>query len=129
MELTAICFDVSLLVRSIIYPISLRLAFHVWLYPTLQDLTMRFMSAASNLLILLMTLPLMLGSIGIGFALANCLIWLIATARRALDSEAEGHPGTSFRKSKGALLKITLWIPPASIAVAMVAASLLKSFR
>jgi len=106
-------------------------AFHVYLYPShkLQDLGTRGLSSASNVLILLMILPLMLGSIGLGLLVANCLIWLIPRARRSLDSEAEGHPRTSFLESNGTLLKITLWILPAGLAVAMVAASLLKSFK
>jgi flagellar basal body-associated protein FliL len=106
-------------------------AFHVWLYPNhrLQDLGTRGMSSASNMLILLLILPLMLGSLGISFALVNRLMWLIPPARRAFDQEAEDYPETNFRESNRALSKITLWILPASIAVAMLAASLLKSFK
>jgi len=66
-------------------------------------------------------------AMALGFMLGNVLICLIPPARRVLDAEARGYPGTSFVESMRGLLKICLWALPIGFAVALTAAYLLTS--
>jgi hypothetical protein len=56
------------------------------------------------------------------FLMANCTVWLIPRARRALDCEAQDHAGASVRAAnlgllRGALVTIPLGLTIAAIGV------------
>lgn len=105
--------------------------FHVWLYPGHQfrNFWQEGISFSSFVPSFLMLFAPALGTIAFGFAIANCIAWLLAPARRVFDEEAAGYSGTSFRESTRALLRISLLTLPARLVVAMLAASLLRSLR
>ena len=69
------------------------------------------------------------GAVALGFMLGNILIWLIPPARRVLDAEARGYPGTSFVQSMRGLFKISCWTLPIGLAVSLAAAYSLNSLR
>ena len=69
------------------------------------------------------------GAMALGFMLGNLIVWLISPARRALDAEAEGYPGTSFPDAVRDLARICLWTLPAGLCVAFIVAFLLSSLR
>lgn len=64
-----------------------------------------------------------------GFMLGNVLLWLVAPARRRLDAEARGYPGTSSIESMRDLSKVWLWTLPIGLAVSSAAAHFLSSLR
>jgi hypothetical protein len=69
------------------------------------------------------------GAMVLGFMLGNLIVWLIPPARRTLDAEATGYPGTSFRDAMRDLTKVCLWTLPAGFCVAFLAAYSLSSLR
>src|SRR5262249_5313198 len=80
-------------------------AFHVVLYPEhrLHDFWGNDVSLLSFVPSVLMVFALLPGAVCLGLALANCLAWLVGPARRVFETEAIGHPGTSFRTATGTL--------------------------
>ncbi len=52
----------------------------------------------------------------------NYLVWLIKPARRRLDAEAAGFPGTSFREAQASMLRFACVLVPLALAVALGAA-------
>jgi hypothetical protein len=46
-------------------------------------------------------------SLPLGMLLGNLLVWLIPPARRALNQEAEAHPGTDYRTSQRHLIYLS----------------------
>jgi hypothetical protein len=62
------------------------------------------------------------GAITLGFMWGNVMAWLIPMARRTLDAEAEGYPGTSFRESMLGLARICVWTLPSGLCIAFIAA-------
>lgn len=53
--------------------------------------------------------PSFIAAIFPAFLLANFFVYLIPAARRAMDLEDRGYPGTSYRTSQCALFKCGLW--------------------
>jgi len=106
-------------------------AFHTTIYPDhqLADFWQRGISFASFVPSFLMVFAPMLSAMAAGFAFANVLVWLIPPARRTLDAEARGYPGTSFNESMRSLGKIFLWTFPIGFVVALAAALCLTSLR
>jgi hypothetical protein len=105
--------------------------FHTAIYPEHQlvEFWPRGISMLNFILSFLMTFSIAPAALAFGFMLGNILIWLIPPARRVLDAEARGYPGTSFAESMRGLLKICLWALPIGFAVALTAAYLLTSLR
>jgi hypothetical protein len=105
--------------------------FHTTIYPEhqLAEFWPREISMANFILSFLMVFPIAPAAMALGFMLGNVLICLIPPARRVLDAEARGYPGTSFVESMRGLLKICLWALPIGFAVALTAAYLLTSLR
>ena len=64
-----------------------------------------FLTSGTRFGNILMYVPPLFPSIGIGMITANLLIWCIPPARRALDHEDQGFPGTNFRSSNAGLFK------------------------
>ena len=69
------------------------------------------------------------GALCIGLIFANCIVWLVVPARQKLDEESDGYPGTGYRESTVALLRMAGKSIPIGMLVALAAASLLKSLR
>jgi hypothetical protein len=67
------------------------------------------------------------GALISGFIISNFVSYLIPSGRRALDREAQNHPGTDFRASMRALFRIWRWILPAGLVLSFGAARLLSS--
>ena len=59
-------------------------------------------------------------AIPLAFIVANAMIWLVPPARRALNHEAQGHPGTTFRQSQQQLLAISKLLVPIALTIAAV---------
>ena len=105
--------------------------FHVALYPEhrLQDFWPAGISLSSFAASFIMVFAVAPAALCAGFVLANCTAWLIPLARRALDSESLGYPGTGFREATRTLLKIGGWSLCAGLPMAMVAAYTLVSLK
>ena len=106
-------------------------AFHVAIYPhhQLDQFWHGGISTGNFALSLLMMFAPAPGAMALGFMLGNLIVWLISPARRALDAEAEGYPGTSFPDAVRDLARICLWTLPAGLCVAFIVAFLLSSLR
>jgi hypothetical protein len=106
-------------------------AFHVNIHPDhqLREFWSPGISPGSFVLSFLMMFAPVPGAVALGFMLGNILIWLIPPARRVLDAEARGYPGTSFVQSMRGLFKISCWTLPIGIAVSLAAAYSLNSLR
>ena len=106
-------------------------AFHAALYPDhrFDEFWRRGISTRSFALSLLMMFAPVPGAMTLGFMLGNLMTWLISPARRALDAEAKGYPGTSFRDSMLDLARICLWTFPTGLCIAFTAAYSLTSLR
>lgn len=106
-------------------------AFHVTLYPqhAFRDFWPKGISFTSFVLSFLMLFAVAPGAMIVGFIFANGLTWLIPPARRVLDREAVGYPGTGFREATGALLKLAVWIVPAGLIIALIAAFVLRTLK
>jgi hypothetical protein len=105
--------------------------FHTAIYPEhrFAEFWQPGIRMVNFILSFLMMFSITPAAVALGFMLGNILIWLIPPARRVLDAEARGYPGTSFGESMRGLLKICLWALPIGFAVALTAAYLLKSLR
>ena len=75
--------------------------FHTTIYPEhqLAEFWPREISMANFILSFLMVFSIAPAAMALGFMLGNVLICLIPPARRVLDAEARGYPGTSFVES------------------------------
>ncbi len=73
---------------------------------------------------ILATLASFFAALPLAMLVGNLVVWLIPSARHALNSETIAHPGTSFRASQAALIRLALYMSPFSIAVSLVAAAL-----
>lgn len=106
-------------------------AFHEMIYPDhrLQDFWREGTRFSSFVLSFVMVFAPMPGAIAFGFALANCVAWLIPPARRVFDQEAIGYPGTGFAKSTTALLKVAAWTLLPGLGVALFSALMLRSLQ
>ena len=106
-------------------------AFHQFLHPTHQfrDFWLQGISFSSFVLNFLMVFALAPGAVCLGMAAANSIAWLVPAARRAFDAEAVGYPGTSFRESTGALLKLAAFVTPVGLIIAVIAAWVLLSIH
>jgi hypothetical protein len=67
------------------------------------------------------------GALCLGVLAANYITWLVPPARRALDAEAVGYPGTSFSESTAGLLRFAKWAVPLGLVISLVAAALLPT--
>lgn len=72
---------------------------------------------------ILATLAPFFAAVPLALLIGNVLVWLVPSARRALDLEANPHPGTSFRESQAKLTTLALYMTPVSIAASLVAAT------
>ena len=105
--------------------------FHRLLYPQhlFRDFWCKGISFTSLVPSFLMLFAPAAGALCLGLVIANCLVWLIPPARRTLDAEAVGYPGTGFREANAALLRLAGWTIPTGMAIAIIAASVLRSIR
>jgi len=106
-------------------------AFHLWLYPQhlFRDFWQEGISLRSFAPSFLMVFGPFFGALCIGLIFANCVAWLILPARRKLDEESQSYPGTGFRESTVALIRLAGWAVSLGLVVALIAASLLRSLR
>lgn len=106
-------------------------AFHQRIYPqhSFHNFWQAGISFESFVLSFLMLFGPFFGALCMGLILANCVVWLIIPARRKLSEESVGYPGTGFRDSNVSLIRLTAYVLPVGLVVALVAASLLKSLR
>jgi len=74
--------------------------------------------------VLLSTIPLVLGSVPLGFFAGNFFVWLIPPVRRVLDQEAKPFPKTSFSFSQRGLLKMVIYITAPAVVIAVIGALL-----
>jgi hypothetical protein len=104
-------------------------AFHVAVYPDHQfdEFWLRGISTGNFVLSLLIIFAPTPGAMALGFMLGNLVVWFIPPARQALDAEARGYPGTSFREAMRDLARICVWTLPAGLCVAFIAAYSLGS--
>jgi hypothetical protein len=91
---------------------------HMQLYPG------ESLRTAKGLWPILATLAPFFAATPLAMLIGNFIVWLVPPARRALDIEASAYPGTSFRASQAALIRLTLYLTPLSIAACLVAAAL-----
>jgi hypothetical protein len=105
--------------------------FHHWLYPQhlFSDFWREGIPFASFVPSFLMLFAPAVAALCVGLMIANCIVLLIPPARRALDAEAVGYPGTGFKEATRALFGLLKWALPIGMAVAMFAASVLRSMR
>src|SRR5262252_6730337 len=70
--------------------------FHVAIYPEhrFAEFWRPGISMPDFILSFLMMFSITPAAVALGFMLGNILIWLIPPARRVLDAEARGYPGT-----------------------------------
>jgi hypothetical protein len=65
----------------------------------------------------LIALPPVFAALIAGLITANCVVWLVPPARRALEREAAPHPGLGFGPSTRALCRVLLFLLPAVAAL------------
>ncbi|HXJ88642.1 MAG TPA: hypothetical protein VMS18_17610 [Candidatus Binatia bacterium] len=106
-------------------------SFHHFLYP--QHLLAEFwgkgISFTTFVLSLLMLFGPAVGALCFGLAIGNCVVWFVPPARRTLDSEAVNYPGTGFRETTWTLLRLAGSTIPTGMAIAILAASMLRCLR
>lgn len=73
---------------------------------------------------ILATLSPFFAALPLAMLVGNLVVWLVPPARRALDSEAIPHPGTSFLASQAKLGRLALYMTPAGVAASIVASAL-----
>jgi hypothetical protein len=73
-----------------------------------------FQNSQHGLGVILAAISPFFGVVPLAMVLSNALIWVIPPARRALDKEAQPHPGTSFHQAQRNLLKLALVLVPIS---------------
>ncbi len=71
---------------------------------------------------ILATIAPFFAALPLSMLLGNLVVWLVPSARRALDSEAISHPGTSFLESQAKLVRLAIYLSPLFIAASLVAA-------
>lgn len=105
--------------------------FHTIFYPAheLGEFWRDGISFESFLPSFLMVFSVVPGAIGIGFMFGNLLAWLVGPARRIIDAEARGYPGTTFRAAMRGLFRFTAWTLPVGLLIALTAAYFLKSLK
>lgn len=106
-------------------------AFHLLFYPQhqLRDFWGSGISFSSFLLSFIMVFVLAPGALCTGLAVANCVAWLVRPARRNLNAESVGHPGTGFRESTRLLFFCAAWMVSVGLIVALTAGYFLRSLR
>jgi hypothetical protein len=106
-------------------------AVHHLLYP--QHLLSNFWGKGIGLLSFvpsfLMVFAPASGALCLGLLIANCLVWLFPSARKELDAEAIGYPGTGFKEASASLIRWVGWTLPTGMLIAIIAASVLRSLR
>ncbi len=65
-----------------------------------------------------------LGWLPVAFLVGNWFVRLVSRAREALDREALGHTGASYRSSQAALARLARWSVPFASAAGVFGASL-----
>ena len=106
-------------------------AFHITFYPqhNLQNFWPEGASLPSFVPSFLMVFALMPGSICLGLALANCIVWIVTPARRAFEAESIGYKSVSFREATSALLILAAWTVSTGLVIALIAAWALVSLK
>lgn len=80
------------------------------------------MTGAQALLVFGPAVPTMTGAMVFG----NFLIYRIAPARRAMDTEDRDHPGTDYATARRALGRLTLYTVPVALLLILAGAWLLE---
>jgi hypothetical protein len=80
---------------------------HMTLYPSAAHL---FGSGPMRLNTALVLIPSLIAAACPAFALTNVLVYFIPAARRTMDAEDQGYPGTGYNASQLALRKMGLWV-------------------
>lgn len=106
-------------------------AVHTSVYPDheFRDFWPKGISFLSFVPSFLMLFAPSLGSLGLGFILANLMMWLIPPARRAFEEESIDYPGTSFAEAMRGLVKVTGWLMGVGLSVALIAALCLTTLK
>jgi hypothetical protein len=82
--------------------------------------SLRTMLAGDGAPQFLIALPPVFVALIAGMIVANCLVWLVRPAFRALQREAAPYPGLGFGPSTRALCKVLLFLlPPATALMAL----------
>jgi hypothetical protein len=106
-------------------------AFHAALFPAheLSDFWRAGISSRAFAPSFVMVFALLPGALGAGLLAANGLVWLIPSARRALDAEAQAQNGARFPEAMRALGRFTAWALAVGLRIALLAAACLPSLR
>jgi hypothetical protein len=68
--------------------------------------------------------PSMFAALCPALLLTNFLVYFIPPARRAMDSEDRGHPGTDYASSQRALSKLAFWMCVVCLPIALIGVSI-----
>ena len=74
----------------------------------------------------LLVFPLLVPALTAGMVVSNFLIYLIPPARRAMDAEDQGFPGTDYKTAQTTLGRLTAIAFPIAAILACVGATLIK---
>jgi hypothetical protein len=77
----------------------------------------------------LLLIPLLILSLPVSMLLANSVLWLIPSARRALDQEAEGIKWASFDEAMGGLWRVCKIMVPICLLLSLIGAATLSALR
>jgi hypothetical protein len=106
---------------------------HTAIYPShvgrLAEFWGKNISLGSFVSSLLLLLPLFFASLPIGMILANLIAWLIPSARRIFDREAEGVAGASFTEAISGLWKVALVLVPICLVLSSIGAATLRDLH
>ena len=79
---------------------------HIAFHPGHTETERQFLSHVKGIGPLLMVLPFVIASLFPAFIVTNFLVYLIPPARRAMDKEDRDFPGTDYKSSQRALIKV-----------------------
>jgi len=79
-----------------------------------------FASGPHRLSTVLVLFPILFSTLCPALLLTNVLVYLVPPARRAMDAEDCGYPGTDYVSSQRALSKLGFWVCLACLPIALV---------
>lgn len=107
--------------------------FHELLYPQHAGLLHEFWPSGVAIAAFASSFLMVFGpaapAMGISLLVANTIVWSIAPARRALETEVAGYPGADFRSAQKGIMRFTLATLAIGLLLALLGAATLRSLR
>ena len=106
---------------------------HEFLYPQHTGLLHEFWPKGATIPTFLSSFLMVFGpaaaALGMSMLVANMILWSIAPARRALESEAVGYPGTDFLSTQKGMIQFTTAALAIGLLLGLIGAATVRSLR